>query len=102
MLSLTVEETPCSRVRCAAYSQCFETPEGHPECRCLPGYKEIDNQPGCRPNDDSPPVDVDCRQQNRCHINAQCAYNSQQDKYRCQCLNGFRGDGFTCTLVSGT
>ena len=47
------------------------------------------------------PDDLDCRQQHRCHLNAHCVYNSRTDQYRCQCLSGFRGDGLSCTRVSG-
>ncbi len=90
------EETACSRVRCAAHSRCYETPAGDPECRCLPGYQDVDNQ--CRPLSST---QTDCRQDHRCDINAQCVYSSQMDQYRCQCLAGFKGDGLNCTRTSG-
>ena len=95
VLSFT-EETPCSRVRCSSNSQCVENDQGHPECRCLPGYQETESQ--CQLI--SSPT-VDCRQQDKCDINAQCVYNSQTDRHQCQCLSGFRGDGLTCTRSSG-
>lgn len=94
-----IEDTPCSRVRCAAHSQCVETAAGDPECRCLSGYHDVDNQ--CQPISQSASDEADCRQQHKCDINAHCVYNSRTDQYRCQCLNGYRGDGLKCTRVSG-
>lgn len=98
LLGLFTEETPCSRVRCSSYSQCVENDQGHPECRCIAGYKEIESQ--CQLIS-TPNVTKDCQQEDKCDINAQCVYNSQADRYVCECLSGFRGDGLTCTRSSG-
>lgn len=91
------EETICSRVRCAANSQCVETEQGHAECRCLDGYQMTENQ--CQPIGSTVPTD--CRHEDKCDINAQCTYSSQEDRYLCRCFNGYRGDGTTCTRISG-
>lgn len=97
-LFVFIEETPCARVRCRAYSECVVSSEGHTECRCLPGYREVGNV--CQPFSLSSAA-VDCRQEDKCDINAQCTYDSRNDRYHCQCLSGFRGDGYNCTQASG-
>lgn len=97
IISCITEETICSRVRCAANSQCVETEQGHAECRCLDGYQMTENQ--CQPIGLTLPDD--CRQEDKCDKNAQCTYSSQEDRYVCRCFNGYQGDGSTCTPVSG-
>ena len=96
-LNWDAEETVCSRVRCTAYSQCVENDKGHAECRCIDGYEEISNQ--CLPIGSSLPND--CRHEEKCSIHAQCTYSSQEDQYICRCFNGYQGDGFNCTQISG-
>lgn len=88
----------CSRVRCPSYSQCLETPDGHPECRCIDGYQDTDY--GCKPINSE--ATTDCRDEDKCDINAQCTYSSLNGGYQCECLAGFQGDGYNCTRVSGT
>jgi len=95
------EETPCSRIRCFPQSRCVENEKGQAECRCLPGFQEVDNE--CLPISSLPSnitTHQDCRHDDRCDVNAQCVYNSVDDQYRCQCHRGYVGDGLECSRES--
>ena len=92
------EETPCSRIRCFPQSRCVENEKGQAECRCLPGFQEVDSE--CLPISSLPSnitTQQDCRHDDRCDVNAQCVYNSVDDHYLCQCHRGYVGDGLECS-----
>lgn len=41
-----------------------------------------------------------CDQLGNCDLNAECVENIQDSgQYYCRCLNGYDGDGYTCTKV---
>lgn len=37
-----------------------------------------------------------CLEVDICHDDAQCVYDSDNDEYRCECNEGYSGDGENC------
>lgn len=42
-------------------------------------------------------TEFSCNEVNNCHENADCVYDSYDRVYKCECDDGYSGDGFTCT-----
>ena len=42
-------------------------------------------------------AEIDCNEVNNCDESADCIYDRDSSRYRCECIEGYSGDGYRCT-----
>ncbi|CAI4227251.1 unnamed protein product [Auanema sp. JU1783] len=93
---------------CDTYADCiFERTVlgGNYKCVCQSGYSGDGKY--CSKTEMGnalPPLEQPgCDRLRNCHQNAQCTFDSHNQKYRCECHEGYVGDGLSCVKIhSGT
>lgn len=94
----------CGDSICDENARCvFNEVESRPVCECRSGYFIYENRciPDCKPGFSREggrcvPITFDCNEADICHDNAECLFNPIAQKYNCECIEGFSGDGVYC------
>jgi nidogen (entactin) len=106
----------CREAQCHPDAECFENKFGTPECKCRPGFRGDGLQ--CTPentgatrhrsdrNDQNfqlkyDPVGETCNIAHNCSPFATCKFNDRSGSYRCVCVPGYQGDGYSCDSPAG-
>ena len=90
-----------NRLGCDVNARCVYDPSRSDSvCQCVDGF-EGDGR-FCTPRNAQAPIvrppehnqhKAECRDQTECHQNAHCIQSESNQRYYCECLPGFRGDG---------
>nr|XP_027194219.1 nidogen-2-like [Dermatophagoides pteronyssinus] len=94
-ISQLSEQNPCSAIQCGQYSTCIVEGNDY-RCICNRGFEQIYQENDSIDNKRPTCVDIDeCHTRTRvCDMNAICM--NELGSFRCQCLDGYVGDGFQC------
>lgn len=94
----------CGDSICDENARCvFNEVESRPMCECRRGFFMYENRciPDCktgfrRDGGRCVPITFDCNEADICHENAECLFDPTDRRYKCECVEGYSGDGVYC------